>query len=119
MKIQELELLAYGPFTNTTLDLSAADGLHIIYGPNEAGKSSTLRAIHGLLYGIKSNTSDNFLHDNKKLLIGGRLQNSAGDKLHIHRRKGNKADMAQYAAGFAIAFGLLGLFLSMILERLL
>ena len=91
MKILELELLAYGPFTDTSLDLSGGDcGLHIVYGPNEAGKSSTLRAIHGLLYGIQTKTTDNFLHDNKKLRIGGRLSNAAGDELHFHRRKGNK-----------------------------
>lgn len=35
------------------------------------------------------------------------------------RRQGNAADMAQYAVGYAIALGLLGLFLSMIIERLL
>ena len=94
MKIHELELLAYGPFTDTTLDLSGGDsGLHVIYGPNEAGKSSTLRAIHGLLYGIRTNTPDNFLHANKKLLIGGRLTNGAGDELHFHRRKGNKSTL--------------------------
>ncbi len=94
MKINELQLLAYGPFTDTTLDLSGGDGgLHIIYGPNEAGKSSTLRAIHGLLYGIPTKTSDNFKHDNKKLLIGGRLTNRDGREIHFHRRKGNKSTL--------------------------
>lgn len=34
------------------------------------------------------------------------------------RRKGNKLDMAQYAAGFGIAFALLGLFLTILIERL-
>lgn len=91
MKILEIELLAYGPFTDTTLDLSGGDcGLHIVYGPNEAGKSSTLRAIQGLLYGIPTKTTDNFLHDNKKLRLGGRLLNSSGEEIHFHRRKGNK-----------------------------
>jgi uncharacterized protein YhaN len=66
-----------------------------------------------LLYGIKSNTSDNFLHDNKKLLIGGRLQNSAGDKLHVHRRKGNKATLLNPATekGNAYQDDVLGPFL--------
>ena len=91
MKFLELELLAYGPFTDTSLNLSDGEcGLHIVHGPNEAGKSSTLRAIHGLLFGIKTNTSDNFLHPNPKLRIGGRLRNSASEEIHFHRRKGNK-----------------------------
>ncbi|MDU8944886.1 hypothetical protein [Ovoidimarina sediminis] len=34
------------------------------------------------------------------------------------KREGTRADMAQYAAGFGIAFGLLGLFLTIILERM-
>ncbi|MFN3724082.1 MAG: hypothetical protein ACK4VZ_13650 [Paracoccaceae bacterium] len=35
------------------------------------------------------------------------------------KRGGNKRDMAQYAAGFAIAFMLLGLFATIFLERAL
>ena len=34
------------------------------------------------------------------------------------RRNGNKLDMAQYAAGFGIAFTLLGIFLTFLVERL-
>lgn len=33
------------------------------------------------------------------------------------KRNGNRADMAQYAAGYGIAFALLGLILSLILVR--
>ncbi|NRA99042.1 MAG: hypothetical protein HRU32_04330 [Rhodobacteraceae bacterium] len=33
------------------------------------------------------------------------------------KREGTHADQAQYAAGFAIAFGLLGLFLTIFIER--
>lgn len=35
------------------------------------------------------------------------------------KRGGNKLDMAQYAAGFGIAFTLLGLFATIFLERAL
>ncbi|MBT8456719.1 MAG: hypothetical protein HKO95_03145 [Rhodobacteraceae bacterium] len=34
------------------------------------------------------------------------------------KRGGTKADMAQYAAGFGIAFALLGLFLTIFIERM-
>lgn len=34
------------------------------------------------------------------------------------KRDGNGLDMAQYAAGYAIAFMLLGLFLTLLVERL-
>jgi uncharacterized protein YhaN len=40
MNILQLELLAFGAFTNKILDFSAKQlGFHLIYGPNEAGKS--------------------------------------------------------------------------------
>jgi uncharacterized protein YhaN len=91
MKILELQLLAFGPFTNLCLDLSAgAQGLHVLFGPNEAGKSSALRALKALLYGIPHITSDSFQHDNQKLRIGGRLCHSDGTELRLIRRKGQK-----------------------------
>ena len=91
MKIQKLHLNAFGPFTDSSLDFSAgSNGLHIVFGPNEAGKSSALRAIHGLLYGIPTHTVDNFLHKNAALRIGGEIENTAGKTFHFLRRKGRK-----------------------------
>ena len=51
MKILELALAAFGPFTDLVLDLSGGhEGLHLVYGPNEAGKSSaSARAAAGAL----------------------------------------------------------------------
>ncbi len=91
MRLLELLLCAYGPFTDVSLDLSAgSEGLHIIYGPNEAGKSSTLRAITDLLYGIPLRTTDDFRHEMKRLRIGGRLRRADGSELPIVRRKGRE-----------------------------
>jgi uncharacterized protein YhaN len=53
MKINIFKLLAYGPFTDKILDFSGNGfGLHIVFGPNEAGKSTALRALIGLFYGF-------------------------------------------------------------------
>lgn len=91
MKILELNLMAFGPFTNVLLDLSGGrEGLHVVYGRNEAGKTSALRAIKALLYGIPHNTTDNFLHDNQTLRLGGRLRHSDGNEIRFNRRKGTK-----------------------------
>jgi uncharacterized protein YhaN len=91
MKIVELQLLAFGPFTELLIDLAAGEqGLHVVFGPNEAGKSSALRTLKALLYGIPNNTPDNFQHDNAKLRIGGRLRHSDGAELAFIRRKGYK-----------------------------
>ena len=89
MKILRLDLAAYGPFTDITVDLSAAaSGLHILYGPNEAGKSSAMRALHGFLFGIPERTPDAFLHPYPRLRVGGTLQSGDGNALAFIRRKG-------------------------------
>jgi uncharacterized protein YhaN len=91
MKIQKLELQAFGPFTDKLLEFNSSQGgLHIVYGPNEAGKSSSLRALKALLFGIPSRTTDNFLHDSKALRIAGLLRSHGGEELGLVRRKGNK-----------------------------
>lgn len=91
MRILRLDLLAFGPFTDARLELADEQpGLHLIYGPNEAGKSTALRALIDLLYGIPANSADNFVHPYPKLRIGGLLGRSDGTRLEIVRRKGNK-----------------------------
>ena len=53
MKLLTLDLRAVGPFSGAVLDLSAGEhGLHLVYGPNEAGKTSALRALSYLLFGF-------------------------------------------------------------------
>lgn len=89
MKILELNLPAFGPFTETLLDFSSGnEGLHIVYGPNEAGKSSALRALTQLFYGIPHFSSDDFIHPHNKLRIRGKLRRSDGTVLDFIRRKG-------------------------------
>ena len=91
MKILRLDLLAYGPFTGESLDFSPGKyGLHLIYGPNEAGKSTTLRALRRLFYGIPTNCEDDFLHPAADLRIGARLT-AKDELLECIRRRGNKS----------------------------
>lgn len=91
MRFLELYLKAYGPFTDRIFDLSkGGQGLHLIYGPNEAGKTSALRAIRALLYGIHGQTLDNFVHNYRDLRIGARLRGDNGEEHVFWRRKGNK-----------------------------
>jgi uncharacterized protein YhaN len=91
MRLLTLELLAYGPFTERVVDLSGGkEGIHLIYGPNEAGKSVALRALTGFLFGIPQRTNDNFLHSNARLRIGAQILGSDGSRLRAVRRKGLK-----------------------------
>ncbi len=94
MKINRLDLKAFGPFTDRTIALdSKLPGLHIIFGANEAGKSSSLRALKALLYGFPERTSDNFQHANDQLLVAGNIENAKGQQLTFSRRKKRKASL--------------------------
>ncbi len=90
MKIQELRLIAFGPFTGKTVDLAGDKNFHVFYGPNEAGKSSTLRAIKALFFGVAGNSSDDFIHKFSEMRLGATLVHSNGASLEFVRRKGSK-----------------------------
>ena len=98
MRLKRLHLKAVGPFTDRILEFDSQEpGLHIIYGPNEAGKSSSLRALKALLYGFPQQTPDNFLHNYDQLLVGGCLVNSDGEELTFWRRKKRVGDVIDEA----------------------
>lgn len=94
MKFATLRLLAFGPFQETTLDLQR-DGFHLIYGPNEAGKSSALRAIRQTLYGMDRISQDAFRHTTAALRLGALLQRRDGRTLEFVRRKADKNSLRQ------------------------
>ena len=103
MKIDTLDLLAFGPFDDVHLDFThGTPGLHLVYGDNEAGKSSSLRALTGWLFGIPGQTQDNFLHDYTQLRIGGRLSLQSGACLAFVRRKANKSTLLHPDTGEAL-----------------
>ncbi|MEC4683287.1 MAG: AAA family ATPase [Nitrospirota bacterium] len=90
MRLGRLDLIRYGRFTDLSLAFPVrAPDLHIIFGPNEAGKSTALSAIEDLLFGIPHNSPLNFLHDYSSLRVGAVLEKE-GEGLEIRRRKGSK-----------------------------
>ncbi|RLC18789.1 MAG: hypothetical protein DRI24_02095 [Deltaproteobacteria bacterium] len=90
MKISRMQLVAFGPFTKSSLDFSRGDtDFHMVYGPNEAGKSCALSAFRYMLFGIPVRTSYSFLHPNPSLRIGARLVKGDGTEIEFIRRKGN------------------------------
>ena len=90
MRIEALRLPAYGPFTGEEFDFSTGRGrLELIYGANEAGKTSLLRGISALLFGIPGQTADAFIHPYGELRIGGTLEHQ-GKRISFLRRKANK-----------------------------
>jgi uncharacterized protein YhaN len=77
MRLRRLDLTRYGKFTDYAIDFGAKrDGpdLHIVYGLNEAGKSTALSAYLDLLFGIENNSRFDFLHAYSTMRIGGQLE---------------------------------------------
>ncbi|RTL91453.1 hypothetical protein EJV44_19525 [Ancylobacter aquaticus] len=66
MRLRRLDLTRYGRFTDQSLGFGprpeGLPDLHIVYGPNEAGKSTAFAAFLDLLFGIGTQSPFNFLH---------------------------------------------------------
>jgi uncharacterized protein YhaN len=88
MRIQRLDLLRYGKFTDRSLAFpaGAARDFHLVVGANEAGKSTTRSAILDLLYGIETRSSYDFLHAKAEMRLGATLVH-AGEALDVVRTK--------------------------------
>jgi uncharacterized protein YhaN len=94
MKIDAFRLLAFGPFTDKPFDFSGIEnGLHVIYGQNEAGKSSSLRALIAWLYGFEHRVADDWLHGTNKLAVSGTLALNDGSLMRFTRYKRRKNDL--------------------------
>jgi len=88
VKLAALHLDAFGPFTGVRLDFGAGGAnLHLIHGPNEAGKSSALRAISDLRFGIGLRSQDDFVHRAGDLKIGAVFVTPQGEQVGYARRK--------------------------------
>ncbi len=94
MRLDVLNLIPGGggtpgglPFTGARLDFG--NPFTIVYGLNEAGKTSALRALLDGLFGIHAQTPESFVHAYQNLRIGMTLSWNGGE-LSFVRRKGNK-----------------------------
>lgn len=91
MRLERLVLERFGHFSGAELDLSAPEvRLHVVFGPNEAGKSTALQAIGDLLFGIDVRTPYGFRHGYDSLRIGAEIRAADGRTLGFRRRKGAK-----------------------------
>ena len=64
MKINKIKINSYGKLKNKEIDLS--DGINIIYGKNEAGKSTLFKFIINTFYGISKNKKGKEFSDFEK-----------------------------------------------------
>jgi uncharacterized protein YhaN len=101
VKVARLSLPAYGSFSGANIDLDRRRRVHVIYGANEAGKTTRRNALCDLLFGFPKSTPYAFKHDMAHLRVGAVLD--IDGVLHVlQRRKGNK-DTLRDGAGDLIA----------------
>ncbi len=90
MRFRRLELIRYGGFADRVFDFgSGGPDLHLVVGPNEAGKSTALQAIGDFLFGIPAQSRQNWRYEYAQLRLRALIEHG-GELLDITRRKGNR-----------------------------
>ena len=101
MRLRSLDLVRYGKFTDRTIDFGPKPefepDLHIVFGLNEAGKSTALSGYLDLLFGIEERSRYNFLHEYAAMRVGGVLE-LAGEQ-HAFTRTKQRNNSLLNAAG--------------------
>lgn len=88
MRLTELTLERYGAFAERQLSFPTTAGLTIIYGQNEAGKSTCLSALGDFLFGIPERTPNAALFGYEGMRLGATLMDADGTALTLRRRRG-------------------------------
>lgn len=89
MRFADLRLIKYGHFDSCNLTFPSGEpDFHIIFGPNEAGKTTTLSAVRDLLFGFGRKTEQAYRFDRNLLRVGAHIECGAHD-LVVRRKKGD------------------------------
>jgi uncharacterized protein YhaN len=92
MRIDRLDLRKYGHFDGQCLDFTSHTGkLIIVVGPNEAGKTMTLKAVRHWLYGFPKNMGGECHRHGNEVIVGGQL--AAGRPLEFLRTRKKKSPL--------------------------
>ncbi|QRD49453.1 AAA family ATPase (plasmid) [Pseudosulfitobacter pseudonitzschiae] len=97
MRLRHLSLDYFGHFTGKAYDFGDGQGasdFHVIYGPNEAGKTTTMEAVLRLLYGFPPRETYDFQHQRKILQVSGTIEaeGAAHPLVRMTGRKGALSD---------------------------
>lgn len=104
MRLRRLHLTPYGRFADRVLDFGPARAgadVTVIYGPNEAGKSTSFAAWLDFLFGIPNQTPYSFRHPRSTLAIGAEIE--ADGVVHSFRRTGARKASLTDADGREVA----------------
>ena len=94
MRLTELSLEKYGGCASREFTIPETAGLTVVYGANEAGKSTCLEAISDFLFSIPKNTQRGSLFGYDGMRIGASMLMADGSTLTLKRRKGNGKTLA-------------------------
>uniref|UniRef100_UPI0022EA158E AAA family ATPase n=1 Tax=Falsiroseomonas oryzae TaxID=2766473 RepID=UPI0022EA158E len=111
MRLLRLDLLRYGHLADVSLAFPRAARLHVVLGPNEAGKSTALAAIGDALFGFGHKTDFAFLYETSQLRLGFEVEGADGTKetfFRVKRRKDALLDAAERPVAEAALARLLG-----------
>ncbi|WP_426532977.1 AAA family ATPase [Bradyrhizobium sp. McL0615] len=114
MRIRKLGLRRYGKFTDAFIDFGeravGKPDMHIVYGPNEAGKSTAMSGCTDLIYGIPPQSKFNFLHPYAAMRIEAEIEISGSIRnfSRIKRPHNSLLDEAGNAVPDALLLGELG-----------
>lgn len=64
MEIENLKINNFGKLSNKEINLK--EGINVIYGENESGKSTLLKFIMGMFYGLSKNKNGSFMPDHER-----------------------------------------------------
>lgn len=94
MKINKIQINGFGKVANKTMDFS--DGINLIHGNNESGKSTTVYFIKSMFYGINKNKAGNAFSEVERFKpwkdndFSGKIEYVHDDKKYLAYRDFNR-----------------------------
>jgi len=88
MKLERIHIERFGAWQNLDLPVDS-DGISVYYGLNEAGKSTLMRFLRGVLYGFRRGESGRPANDDGTQPWGGSIQIRHDHESWIIRRSGH------------------------------
>jgi uncharacterized protein YhaN len=97
MRIAQLNLERYGRFEDRQLAFPRQErDFHLVYGPNEAGKTTTLAALADLLFGFEHAAAYDYKFAAPLLRVGAVLEQGAAS-MPCRRRRGRQGTLVDAA----------------------
>ncbi|MBE7728497.1 YhaN family protein [Komagataeibacter sp. FXV3] len=90
MRISNFRIVKYGGIADLDLDFGDGRGLHVIHGPNEAGKSTCLSALSDFLFGVPNLSTAGAMFGNAQIRLDAQVRLDDGQLLELSRHKGRK-----------------------------